>query len=160
MRGRPSKSKEEHDLHGDPGKRHKSDSKSDTVDPDCRFVTPIWLPKRLIPKLKQEAQYLADNRISKVSNHLIWERYCHHVFLEDKAFRALKKEPLITSRDKNKTKNPLLMIHKDNSAMALKYAEQLGLTPLARMKIKGKPSKSADPLGDFINKGDKLRRVK
>lgn len=46
-------------------------------------------------------------------------------------------QPLITGRDGNLVKNPLHQIVRDNADAVKKYARELGLTPAARVGLRG-----------------------
>jgi P27 family predicted phage terminase small subunit len=55
-----------------------------------------------------------------------------------------KTGPLIKGRDGNLVKNPLHQIVRDNADAVKKYAREMGLTPAARVGLRGEIDENAN----------------
>ena len=147
--GPPKKTKTEDDLHGKPSGREKEDRIF--VTQDCKFKILSGLPSSVRDKAKEAAQFLSDNEISKVCDRAAFERYCQHLWMVWKSFQVLKKDgPTVTDNRGVIRKHPAAQTHKDYSMAALRFEEQFGLTPLSRLKVKGKPPEKKDELKEFL----------
>jgi P27 family predicted phage terminase small subunit len=79
---------------------------------------------------------LEDKKILGRCDVLAFERYCQHLRLVYEADAVLRRSEIL-SYDENGAlrKHPAIQIHRDNSMAALRYEEQFGLTPSARMRL-------------------------
>ena len=83
-------------------------------------------------------------------------RYVQHLRIFYMANELIEREGIL-SVDKNGIphKHPALQIHRDNSLAALRYEEQFGLTPSARMRLRGsdevKTDREVAAFDDFVN---------
>ena len=144
------------DLHGNPGKT-KPKQKPDLQTTSATFGIPRGLPIVVRRKIILAIKYLEDNGLSKDSDRLAFDRYCHHVHMVDIAYQHIKKNGMIIIGTLGgPVKNPAVQQHKENSLAALRYEEHFGLTPLSRGKITPEPkTETEDPLKKFMDKGGK-----
>ncbi len=158
--GRPKKDKDLKDLQSTTRER-KYQKRRQILAKDVKFGIPRGLPESVRIKARVAARHLAEQKISKDCDRAGFERYCHHLHLEHDAYKTLVKEgsSIIDNRGV-KRKHPEHQVQRDHSAMALKYEEQFGLTPLSRGKVKGEPRKKESALERFQKKGKKLEILK
>ena len=72
-------------------------------------------------------------------------RYIQHLRIAYEADEILKRDGImITDRDGVARKHPALQIHRDNSLAALRFEEQFGLTPSARMRLRSVEENQTD----------------
>ena len=81
--------------------------------------------------------------------------YCEAVVRYVHAQKALEASgPLV--RDAHRSglvKNPLHQIVRDNADLMRAWARELGLTPAARVGLRGEPLAAASPLADYLARG-------
>ena len=72
-------------------------------------------------------------------------RYIQHLRIAYEADAILKRDGIMT-KDENGLirKHPALQIHRDNSLAALRFEEQFGLTPSARMRLRSVEENQTD----------------
>lgn len=69
--------------------------------------------------------------------------YCETVARYEEASRLLTQTgPLVKGREGSLVKNPLAQVAKDNANIARAYAQELGLTPAARVGLRRDPGAS------------------
>ena len=74
-----------------------------------------------------------------------FSRYIQHLRIAYEADAILKRDGIvIADRDGIIRKHPALQIHKDNSLAALRFEEQFGLTPSARMRLRSVEENQTD----------------
>ena len=150
--GRPSKSKAEHKLHGDPGNRHGKKDPEKKGGKVYRYIIPSYLSKDLEKHAKDVVDELYRLGKSKLIYQSIFDGWCQHLCLRDKAFEELTDDKLIVKGERGiNKKNPAIQTHKDFSASTLKHAEHLGLSGLTSDRIRGESPKKGDALEDFLD---------
>lgn len=61
--------------------------------------------------------------------------YCEAVFVHAQASASIQQFGVLVKGPNGPTPNPLLKVQKDSAATMLRYAETLGLTPAARIRL-------------------------
>lgn len=126
------------------------------------------IDKTMFSNLSAEAAKRAEKTLSLLSQQGVlnpcdaepFARYVQHLRIAYDANEIVEREGII-SIDKNGIphKHPALQIHRDNSLAALRYEEQFGLTPSARMRLRGSEEVKADrevaAFDDFVNDAEK-----
>lgn len=110
-------------------------------------LTPDIFEGLPVPVLKRAKNTLALLRRRGVLNGADTEsfaRYCQHLRNAYTAQQILNEDGvLLADANGNLKKHPAAQIHRDNSLAALRYEEQFGLTPSARMRL-AKPEQIAE----------------
>ncbi len=96
------------------------------------------LPSDVVERAEKTLDLLSEQGILNPCDAEPFARYVQHLRIAYEANQIVENEGVI-SLDKNGIphKHPALQIHRDNSLAALRYEEQFGLTPSARMRLKG-----------------------
>jgi P27 family predicted phage terminase small subunit len=94
------------------------------------------LPEAVMNQAKETLEILEEKKILGRCDVLAFERYCQHLRLAYEADALLRLNGVLTY-DENGVlhKHPATQVHRDNSIAALRYEEQFGLTPSARMRL-------------------------
>lgn len=122
------------------------------------------IDKTMFSNLPAEAAKRAEKTLSLLSEQGVlnpcdaepFARYVQHLRIAYQANEIVEREGII-SKDKNgiSHKHPALQIHRDNSLAALRYEEQFGLTPSARMRLRGsddvKADREVEAFDEFVN---------
>jgi P27 family predicted phage terminase small subunit len=112
------------------------------------------LSEPVLEQARETLRILEDKKVLGSCDVLAFERYCHHLRIVYEADAVLRKEGLFTY-DANGVlhKHPATQVHRDNSLAALRYEEQFGLTPSARMRLsKTDEQVKEDDYSDFRSK--------
>ena len=129
--------------------------KSDEVDKKI-FAD---LPSDVADRAEKTLSLLSEQGVLNPCDAEPFARYVQHLCMAYKANEIVKQEGVI-SIDKNGIphKHPALQIHRDNSLAALRYEEQFGLTPSARMRLRGsdeiKQDREVSAFDDFLSKSE------
>ena len=103
------------------------------------------LPSGVLDRAKKTLKLLSEQGVLNPCDAEPFARYVQHLRIAYEANEIVAQEGII-SIDKNGIphKHPALQIHRDNSLAALRYEEQFGLTPSARMRLRGIEEVKAD----------------
>jgi P27 family predicted phage terminase small subunit len=131
--------------------------KKDTVQvppvEDSRFLEKILaaLPEDVRERARTSLKILMDKKVLGGCDIESFARYCQHLRIGYEANELLKEDGLISYDDKGTPhKHPAFQMHRDSSLAALRYEEQFGLTPSARMRLaKGEEERKEDDYGEF-----------
>jgi P27 family predicted phage terminase small subunit len=94
------------------------------------------LPPAVLRRARATLDVLEERKVLGVCDMEAFERYCQHLRLAYEANELLKRDGVIAVDDDGlPRKHPANQIHRDNSLAALRYEEQFGLTPSARMRL-------------------------
>ena len=96
------------------------------------------LPAEVAKRAEETLLLLSKQGVLNPCDAEPFARYVQHLRIAYEANEIVEREGII-SIDKNGVphKHPALQIHRDNSITALRYEEQFGLTPSARMRLRG-----------------------
>ena len=96
------------------------------------------LPPGALKRARSTLQLLSKHGVLSACDAEPFARYVQHLRIVYEADQILRDNEVI-SYDKNGVphKHPALQIHRDNSQAALRYEEQFGLTPAARVRLRG-----------------------
>jgi len=117
------------------------------------------LPFGAAERAKKTLNLLMEQGVLNPCDAEPFARYVQHVRLAYEADEILQSEGLLYP-DKNGFlhKHPAIQIHRDNSLAALRYEEQFGLTPSARMRLRGageiEKDREAAAFDDFIDSAE------
>ena len=156
--GRPPKDADLNDLHGDPGNRNQGKPKDEKISVSTyRYLVPKHLKGKQKKYVKMVADELYTSGKSRLEYQAIFDGFCQHLYLRDKAFEELvDAENLVIKGERGiDKKHPAIQTHKDFSASMLKHAEHLGISGLTADRVKGVPKKEADPLTEYMGRGKK-----
>lgn len=118
------------------------------------------LPAEAAERAKNTLALLSEQGVLNPCDAEPFARYVQHLRLAYEANEIVLREGLLCP-DKNGYlhKHPAIQIHRDNSLAALRYEEQFGLTPSARMRLRGAGEVEADreaaAFDDFIEAAEK-----
>jgi P27 family predicted phage terminase small subunit len=116
-----------------------------------KYLNGADLPEPVLEQTRKTLRILEEKKILGVCDILAFERYCQHLRIAYEADATLKSDGLFTY-DANGVlhKHPANQVHRDNSIAALRYEEQFGLTPSARMRLtKTDDEQKEDDYGEF-----------
>ncbi len=114
------------------------------------------MPSDIVKRAEKTLGLLSEQGILNPCDAEPFARYVQHLRIAYEANAIVEREGVI-SLDKNGIphKHPALQIHRDNSLAALKYEEQFGLTPSARMRLRGsdeiKKDREVAAFDDFLS---------
>ncbi len=117
------------------------------------------LPNDVVERAERTLELLREQGVLNPCDAEPFARYVQHLRIAYEADRIVGNEGII-SLDKNGIphKHPALQIHRDNSLAALRYEEQFGLTPSARMRLRGSEEVKADrevaAFDEFVNNAE------
>ena len=117
------------------------------------------LPSGVLERAEKTLNLLRVQGVLNPCDAEPFARYVQHLRIAYEANEIVAREGII-SIDKNgiSHKHPALQIHRDNSLAALRYEEQFGLTPSARMRLRGSDEVKADrevaAFDDFVNNAE------
>ena len=96
------------------------------------------LPSGALERARATLHLLSERSVLSACDAEAFARYVQHLRMAYEADKIIRNDGII-SLDKNGVphKHPALQIHRDNSLAALRYEEQFGLTPSARMRLRG-----------------------
>ncbi len=125
-------------------------------DADERGINFDGLPIPVVKRARKILEMLRQKVVLNSSDAESFARYIQHLRLAYQADEILKAEGVIThDEDGLPRKHPALQIHRDNSMAALKFEEQFGLTPSARMRLRSTEQNVEDretaDFNDFLN---------
>lgn len=151
--GRPPKNSDLNRLHGDPGNRNQGNPKNSVTVSTYRYSVPTYLRGKQKKYVKRVAGELYKSGKSKIEYQAIFDGFCQHLYLRDKAFEELRDaDKLIIKGERGiDKKHPAIQTHKDFSTSTLKHAEHLGISGLTADRIKGTPIKKQDELSEFMD---------
>jgi P27 family predicted phage terminase small subunit len=131
--------------------------KKDAVQVPCAENS--RLPEKLLESLPDDVRERAQETLKILTDKKVlggcdieaFARYCQHLRIGYEANELLKKEGLISYDDRGVPhKHPAFQMHRDSSLAALRYEEQFGLTPSARMRLtKTEEEQKEDDYGEF-----------
>lgn len=128
-----------------------------TIDNVTRFSQALRdsLPREVLERAEKTFAVLVEKRVLSECDLESFERYCHHLRLVYEADKLLQEEGILSIDEKgNAHKHPATQIHRDNSLAALRYEEQFGLTPSARMRLsKTDEQKQEDDYAQYRKRG-------
>lgn len=124
------------ELQGNPGKRRLN-----TNEPKPKAGAPPMPRKRLSPEgqrlWKTLAPKLAELGLITEADGAAFEMLCVHYGVAVQAARQLREDGLTTTdEDGLIRKHPLLQVLRESSTAFRMYAEQFGLTPAARARLR------------------------
>lgn len=128
----------------------------DMTDADIKNISFTGLPVPVKRRAKQTLAVLREKAGLNSCDAEPFARYLQHLRLAHEAYEKLKAEGL-TTVDENglARKHPANQIHRENSLAALRYEEQFGLTPSARMRLRAtdqiKQDKEIADFNEFVN---------
>jgi P27 family predicted phage terminase small subunit len=102
------------------------------------------IPKELLDSLPKDVRLraqatlaiLLDKKILGACDIETFTRYCQHLRIGYEANEILKRDGLVNEDVHGVVhKHPAFQMHRDSSLAALRYEEQFGLTPSARMRL-------------------------
>lgn len=142
------------------GRVHKTKTKT----LDFGEMTKDEIDKKIFKELPEDVAERAESTLALLVSQGIlnpcdaepFARYVQHLRIAYEANRIIERDGVI-SIDKNGIphKHPALQIHRDNSITALRYEEQFGLTPSARMRLRGseelKEDREVAAFDDFLS---------
>ena len=114
------------------------------------------LPSDIVKRAEKTLELLSEQGVLNPCDEEPFARYVQHLRIAHEANAIVEREGVI-SLDKNGIphKHPALQIHRDNSLAALRYEEQFGLTPSARMRLRGsdeiKKDREVAAFDDFLS---------
>ena len=114
------------------------------------------LPPDVVKRAEKTLSLLLEVGVLNPCDIEPFTRYVQHLRIAYEADEIVKRDGVI-SIDKNGIphKHPALQIHRDNSLAALRYEEQFGLTPSARMRLRGsdeiKKDREVAAFDDFLS---------
>ena len=114
------------------------------------------LPEDVAKRAKETLKLVTEQGTLSPCDAEPFARYVQHLRITYEANAIIEREGVI-SLDKNGVphKHPALQIHRDNSITALRYEEQFGLTPSARMRLRGsdeiKQDREVAAFNDFLS---------
>ena len=117
------------------------------------------LPSDVLERAEKTLNLLSAQGVLNPCDAEPFARYVQHLRIAYEANEIVAREGII-SIDKNGIphKHPALQIHRDNSLAALRYEEQFGLTPSARMRLRGSDEVKADrevaAFDEFVNNAE------
>jgi P27 family predicted phage terminase small subunit len=131
--------------------------KKETVQVPCAETT--QLPENLLKSLPDDVRERAQKALEILTDKKVlggcdiesFVRYCQHLRIGYEANELLKNEGLISYDNRDVPhKHPAFQMHRDSSMAALRYEEQFGLTPSARMRLtKTDEQVKEDDYGEF-----------
>ena len=151
-KGGPKKNSELDRLHGNPGKRKEKGEPEVVVGGGSyQYSVPSYLrgdQKKYVNAVSDE---LYRTGKSKLEYQAIFDGFCQHLYLRDKAFDELRlADQLIIKGERGiDKKHPAIQTHKDFSASTLKHAEHLGISGLTADRVKGSPKKKESKLSQW-----------
>jgi P27 family predicted phage terminase small subunit len=137
------------------GRDHHKKKDTVRVPPadDLRLLekTLTTLPEDVRERARVSLEILTDKKVLGGCDIESFARYCQHLRLGYEANELLKHEGLISYDDRGiPHKHPAFQMHRDSSLAALRYEEQFGLTPSARMRLtKTDEEQKEDDYGEF-----------
>lgn len=140
--GRPKKPESLNKLHGNPGKRKPK--KKTFASEDSKFGIPHGLSQVVRQKVRKVAHYLEGAGAPIEFLRPMFNRYCIHLELAERAWKKLKKDGVVLGGKKH----PANQAWKDNSTSALQiegYFERV-------LKNTDAPE-GVDELKEFLEKG-------
>lgn len=94
------------------------------------------LPEPVLKRARNTLSLLRRRNVLNGADTESFARYCQHLRNAYSAQEIINKDGVIISDSNgNLKKHPAAQIHRDNSLAALRYEEQFGLTPSARMRL-------------------------
>jgi P27 family predicted phage terminase small subunit len=102
------------------------------VDP---FPPPATLPDEVAAVWRAAVSDLGGANHMRESYIPTLEAYCNAVYVHAQAIANIQQYGVLVKGPHGPVTNPLLKVQKDASATMLRYAETLGLTPAARVRV-------------------------
>ena len=94
------------------------------------------LPDPVLKRAQNTLSLLRRRNVLNGADTESFARYCQHLRNAYAAQKIINKEGvLLADANGNLKKHPAVQVHRDNSLAALRYEEQFGLTPSARMRL-------------------------
>lgn len=123
---------------------------------DARGISFEGLPAAVRRRAESVLEMLRQRVVLNSCDAESFSRYIQHLRIAYQADEILKAEGVTTIDEDGLTrKHPALQIHRDNSLAALRFEEQFGLTPSARMRLRSVEAAEADresaEFEDFLN---------
>ena len=125
-------------------------------DADEEIINFDDLPAPTKERAQDMLKMLRKNVVLNACDGEAFSRYIQHLRIAYEANEILKRDGIMT-KDENGLirKHPALQIHRDNSLAALRFEEQFGLTPSARMRLRSVEENQTDrekaEFTEFIN---------
>ena len=141
------------------GREHKKRQETLRLEPAeddklLRLLDPS-LPEEVLARARKSLSALSAHKVFSECDFAAFDRYCQHLRLAHEANQILLKEGVLSiDNNGNPHKHPAVQIYRDNSLAALRYEEQFGLTPSARMRLsKTDEQKQEDDYAQFRRRG-------
>ena len=151
-KGRPKKNSDLKALHGDTGKRgNKPEPEEKVGNPgNYQYIVPTYLRGDQKVYVKAVSDELYRTGKSRLEYQAIFDGFCQHLYLRDKAFEELRVvDALVIKGERGiDKKHPAIQTHKDFSTSTLKHAEHLGISGLTADRVKGNPKGNAGDSAD------------
>jgi len=158
MRGRKPKPTLLKVLQGNPGKRQvKKDLQQEILENKKSSIPkinyPRWYPKKaagyiesLKPHLIENGTIIEIDRAGLLALGLAWYRLfqCDKVLLEEGYTTEGYRGTVV--------KHPLTTVLRQAESQYLRWCQEFGLSPAARVRLPAKPKIGNDPFSDFIDK--------
>lgn len=100
-----------------------------------QFPPPTSLPEQVHEVWKAAVADLGGANHMRESFIPALQAYCNAVYVHDQASRSIHEVGLLVAGPHGAVQNPMLRVQKDAAATMLRYAETLGLTPAARIRV-------------------------
>jgi P27 family predicted phage terminase small subunit len=157
MRGRKPKPNVLKVLQGNPGKRKvKRDLQQDMIENKKSSISkinyPKWYPKKaaefiesLKPHLIEIGTIIELDRAGLLALGLTWHRLllCNKVLLEEEGYT-------IEGHRGTVVKHPLTTVLRQAESQFIRWCQEFGLSPAARVRLPAKSKIENDPFSDFI----------
>ena len=111
------------------------------------------MPPAVLRRAQKTLAVLRQHGIVNSADAEPFARYCQHLCNAYAAQEIIKANGVVVEdQNGNVKKHPAIQIHRDNSLAALRYEEQFGLTPSARMRLSTPEQIAADrEVAEFEN---------
>lgn len=141
------------------GREHTKQRETLNVEPveDTRAaeLLDLSLPESVLKRARKSLSALLKYKVFAECDFAAFERYCQHLRMAHEANQILLKEGVLSiDHNGNPHKHPAVQVYRDNSLAALRYEEQFGLTPSARMRLsKTDEQKQEDDYAQYRRRG-------
>lgn len=114
-------------------------------DKEARGISFDGLPLAVKKRARKTLEMLQKRVVLNSCDAESFSRYIQHLRIAYQADEVLRVEGVITHDEMGlPRKHPALQIHRDNSLAALRFEEQFGLTPSARMRLRAVDQNTED----------------
>lgn len=112
-------------------------------------AAPEDLPERERELWAETAAILEEMGTATAGDRGVLREYCRAQAQAEQAAALVDSEGMVSHTERGIAKHPAITIHNTASLRALRYAVELGLSPVSRGKLKAPEKKEVNPFDDI-----------